>query len=273
MPAARVTFLGTGTSHGVPMIGCRCAVCRSDDPRDRRLRPSIHIAVDGGPSLLVDTATDLRQQALTNDITRVDAVLFTHSHADHVMGLDELRRFNALGKRRLPIYADAKTGTELRRIFSYAFGGPAGPGGGVPDVALTEIDGPFDVEGLTVQPVPIMHGPQPILGFRIGAFAYLTDCNHVPEPSMALLTGLDVLVLDALRHRPHPTHFTLAEAVDVAMRIGARQTYFTHICHDLAHAATNATLPAGMALGHDGQVVTIDGVPLAAVAGPGGGAA
>ncbi len=273
MPAARVTFLGTGTSHGVPMIGCRCAVCRSDDPRDRRLRPSIHIAVDGGPHVLVDTATDLRQQALTHDITRVDAVLFTHSHADHVMGLDELRRFTLTPGRRLPIYADAKTGGELRRIFSYAFGAPAGPGGGVPQLALAEIDGPFVVDGLAVQPVPVMHGPQPILGFRIGGFAYLTDCNHVPEASMALLTGLDVLVLDALRHRPHPTHFTLADAVEVATRIGARETFFTHICHDLPHAATNATLPAGMALGYDGQVVQLADVPLAAAAPAGGGAA
>lgn len=273
MPSARVTFLGTGTSHGVPMIGCRCAVCRSDDPRDRRLRPSIHIAVEGGPYVLVDTATDLRQQALTNDITRVDAVLFTHSHADHVMGLDELRRFNLTRGHKLPLYADAKTGVELRRIFSYAFTAPSGPGGGVPEVALTEIDGPFVVDGLAVQPVPVMHGPQPILGFRIGGFAYLTDCNHVPEASMALLTGLDVLVLDALRHRPHPTHFTLAEAVDVATRIGARQTFFTHICHDLPHAVTNAALPEGMALGYDGQVVTLADVPCTPGPTAGGGPA
>lgn len=273
MPSARVTFLGTGTSHGVPMIGCRCAVCRSDDPRDRRLRPSIHIAVDGGPAVLVDTATDLRQQALTNDITRVDAVLFTHSHADHVMGLDELRRFNLTAGRKLPVYADAKTGAELTRIFSYAFSVPAGPGGGVPELALHEIDGPFVVEGLAVQPVAIMHGPQPILGFRIGRFAYLTDCNHVPEASFALLEGLDVLVLDALRHRPHPTHFSVAEAIAVATRIGARQTFFTHICHDLPHAATCAELPPGMALGVDGQVVTLDDVPWTAPVAAGGGAA
>lgn len=273
MPSARVTFLGTGTSHGVPMIGCRCAVCRSTDPRDTRLRPSIHLSVDGGPSVLVDTATDLRQQALANDITRVDAVLFTHSHADHVMGLDELRRFNLTPGRKLPIYADAKTGAELTRIFSYAFTAPSGPGGGVPELALHDIDGPFEVEGLTVQPVPIMHGPQPILGFRIGRFAYLTDCNHVPETSLALLGGLDVLVLDALRHRPHPTHFSLSEAVAVAARIGAGETFFTHICHDLPHAATCADLPAGMALGVDGQVVELDDVPWVATAVAGGGAA
>ncbi len=271
MPSARVTFLGTGTSHGVPMIGCRCAVCRSDDPHDRRLRPSIHLDVNGGPSLLVDTSTDLRQQALTHDLTKVDAVLFTHSHADHVMGLDELRRFNALRGSGIPVYADVATGAELGRIFAYAFTAPSGPGGGVPDLALTIIDGPFVVDGVKVVPVPILHGRRPILGFRVGNFAYLTDCSAIPESSYTLLDGLDILVLDALRHRPHPTHFTVTEAVAVATRIGARQTFFTHICHDLPHAATCAALPAGMALAHDGMVVTIDtqGAPtrLAARAG------
>lgn len=261
MAAARVTFLGTGTSHGVPMIGCRCAVCRSTDPHDRRSRPSIHLAVADGPSILVDTATDLRAQALANDITRVDAVLFTHAHADHVMGLDEVRRFNVLSGHRIPMYADARTGGELRRIFSYAFDPPAFQGGGIPEVSLHPIDGPLTVQGLDVIPVPVMHGPTPVLGFRVGRFAYLTDCNAIPDASFALLQGLDVLVLDALRHKPHPTHFSLSEAVAVATRIGARQTYFTHICHDLPHAATNAALPAGMALAFDGQVVEIADVP------------
>lgn len=264
MAAARVTFLGTGTSHGVPMIGCRCAVCRSTDPHDRRSRPSIHIAVEDGPSILVDTATDLRAQALANDITRVDAVLFTHAHADHVMGLDEVRRFNVLSGRRIPMYADARTGGELRRIFAYAFDPPAFQGGGIPEVSLHPIDGPLSVQGLDVVPVPVMHGPTPVLGFRVGRFAYLTDCNAVPEPSFALLEGLDVLVLDALRHKPHPTHFSLAEAVTVATRIGARQTFFTHVCHDLPHAATNATLPAGMALAFDGQTIDLAEVPYRA---------
>lgn len=261
MPSARVTFLGTGTSHGVPMIGCRCAVCRSGDPHDRRSRPSIHVAVQDGPAILVDTATDLRAQALANDITRVDAVLFTHAHADHVMGLDEVRRFNVLSGRRIPMYADARTGAELRRIFAYAFDPPTFQGGGIPEVSLHPIDGPFTVQGLDIVPVPVMHGPTPVLGFRIGRFAYLTDCNAVPEASFALLDGLDVLVLDALRHKPHPTHFSLSEAVAVATRVGARQTFFTHICHDLPHAVTNAALPAGMALAFDGQRLDIPDVP------------
>lgn len=260
MPAARVTFLGTGTSHGVPMIGCHCAVCQSSDPRDRRSRPSIHVAVDGGPSILVDTATDLRMQALTHGITRVDAVLYTHSHADHVMGLDDLRRFTVGKGPRLPVYAAPRTASELRRIFQYAFEPPTVAGGGVPELMLHEIAGSFAVGGVEVVPVPILHGPQPILGFRIGPFAYLTDCNAVPEASLALLDGLDVLVLDALRHRPHPTHFTVAEAVTMAMRVGARRTLFTHICHDLPHADTCAALPPGMALAFDGQVVTVQGI-------------
>ncbi|MEP7116541.1 MAG: MBL fold metallo-hydrolase [Acidobacteriota bacterium] len=257
MPPARVTFLGTGTSHGVPMIGCRCAVCRSTDSRDQRLRPSIYVAVEGGPALLIDTSTDLRQQALANDLARVDAVLFTHAHADHVMGLDELRRFNALSGQKLRVYADARTGAELTRIFAYAFSPATGPGGGVPDLALIEIDGPFVIDGVAIVPVPILHGRQPILGFRIGNFAYLTDCSEVPQASLGLLEGLEVLVLDALRHRPHPTHFSVAEAVAVATRIGARETFFTHICHDLAHAETCAALPPGMALAYDGQIATI----------------
>ncbi|MEZ5290433.1 MAG: MBL fold metallo-hydrolase [Vicinamibacterales bacterium] len=264
MPAARVTFLGTGTSHGVPMIGCRCDVCRSTDVRDRRLRPSILIAVEDGPAVLVDTATDLRQQALSFGVTRVDAVLFTHAHADHVMGMDELRRFNVMNGRRLPMFANARTAGEIRRIFSYAFEPPAVPGGGVPDLSLTEIDGPFHVLGLRVEPVPVLHGPQEILGFRVGRFAYLTDCNAIPDRSLAMLEGLDVLVLDALRRRPHPTHFSLDQAVDVAGRLGAGRTYFTHICHDLPHAATNAALPATMALAYDGQVLDLPDVPWVA---------
>ncbi len=258
MRPARVTFLGTGTSHGVPMIGCTCAVCRSSDPRDRRLRPSIYLDVEGGPAILVDTATDLRQQALTHDVTRVDALLFTHSHADHVMGLDEVRRFNVLMNAALPVYADAATAEELRRVFAYAFAPPKQAGGGVPQLALTEIDGPFDAAGLRVVPVPILHGQRPILGFRFGRFAYLTDCSGIPAASYELLHGLDVLVLDALRHRPHPTHFSVAEATAVAMKIGAGQTYFTHICHDLPHAETSANLPTGMALAHDGLVLDVD---------------
>jgi phosphoribosyl 1,2-cyclic phosphate phosphodiesterase len=249
---ARVTFLGTGTSHGVPMVGCDCATCRSTDSRDKRLRPSIYLEVAGGPAVLVDTGTDLRQQALTCGISRVDAILFTHSHADHIMGLDEVRRFNAIQRAAIPAYADAHTAADIRRTFHYIFNPPEQKGGGVPQIDLHTIEGPFDFRGLSIVPVTVFHGSRPILGFRFGTFAYLTDCNRIPDQSWPLLQGVDVLVLDALRHRAHPTHFTVAEALEVVARLGPQQTYLTHICHDLPHAATNASLPAGVALAYDG---------------------
>jgi phosphoribosyl 1,2-cyclic phosphate phosphodiesterase len=249
---AQVTFLGSGTSHGVPMIGCTCDVCRSTDLRDRRLRPSIYVDVDGGPSVLVDTSTDLRQQALAFDITRVDAILMTHSHADHVMGMDEVRRFNVLNHGAIPVHASAATGRELRRIFKYVFEPPSQKGGGIPQVVLHDIEGPFRVGALTVQPVPLLHGSLPILGFRFGSFAYLTDASTIPDAAWPMLEGLDVLVLNALRHRPHPTHFSLSEAAAVVERLQPRRAFFTHICHDLKHEVTNRSLPEGMALAFDG---------------------
>ncbi len=258
---ARVIVLGSGTSHGVPMIGCSCAVCRSTDPRDRRSRPSIYVDVQDGPSILVDTSTDLRQQALAHGVNRVDAILFTHSHADHIMGLDDVRRFNVMQSGAIPAYADARTGTDLRRAFSYVFDPPDEKGGGVPQLSLTTIDGPFDVGGVRIQPVPIFHGSRPILGFRCGSFAYLTDCNRLADEAWPLLEGVDVLILDALRHRPHPTHFTVAEALQVVERVGPRLTYFTHVCHDLPHAATNTSLPRGVELAYDGLALTIETAP------------
>jgi phosphoribosyl 1,2-cyclic phosphate phosphodiesterase len=256
--AARLTFLGSGTSHGVPMIGCGCDVCLSEDPRDRRMRPSVYLEVDGGPSLLVDTSTDLRQQALTYGIRRVDAILMTHSHADHVMGLDEVRRFNVLNGGAIPVFASRATATELTRIFQYVFEPPAQKGGGIPQVDLRIIEGPFVAGGLTATPIPLLHGTLPVFGFRFGSLAYLTDASTIPDTSWALLEGLDVLVLNALRHRAHPTHFSLSEAVAVAERLQPRQAYFTHICHDLPHAATNRSLPDGMALAHDGLRVPVE---------------
>jgi phosphoribosyl 1,2-cyclic phosphate phosphodiesterase len=255
---ARVIVLGSGTSHGVPMIGCTCAVCRSTDPRDRRTRPSIFIDVDGGPSILVDTSTDLRQQAITHGISRVDAILYTHSHADHIMGLDDVRRFNVMQAGAIPAYADDRTSTDLRRAFAYVFEPTGEQGGGIPQLSLTTIDGPFRVGAVGIQPVPIFHGARPILGFRFGSFAYLTDCNRIADEAWPLLEGLDILILDALRHRPHPTHFTVAEALKVVDRVKPRQTYFTHICHDLPHEATNASLPGGVELAYDGLALTID---------------
>jgi len=252
-----VTFLGTGTSHGVPMIGCDCAVCTSDDPRDARCRPSIYLEMDDGLRVLIDTTPDLRTQALRFDVRKVDAILFTHAHADHVMGLDEVRRFNVLSKAPMPVYADTTTVADIRRMFGYVFDSDAPKGGAVPDLRMWTIVGPFCVGRDEVVPVPVFHGNREVLGFRLGRFAYLTDCNAIPPASRALLAGLDTLVLDALRHRPHPTHFTLDEAVGVASEIGARWTFFTHIAHDLGHAATCAALPPGMALAHDGLTLEV----------------
>ncbi len=238
------------------MIGCDCAVCQSEDPRDKRTRPSIYLELDDGLRVLVDTTPDLRFQALRHDIRRIDAILFTHAHADHIMGLDEVRRFNVLTRQAMPVFGDARTLTNLRRTFAYVFDSTAPKGGGVPHLQLWTIGGPFTIGRQDIMPVPIRHGSWHILGFRVGRFAYLTDCNGIPETSRPLLDGLDYLVLDALRHRPHPTHFTLAQAVQVAREIGARRTLFTHIAHELGHAGACATLPDGMALAYD--TLTID---------------
>ena len=247
-----VLILGSGTSHGVPMIGCGCAVCRSDDPRDKRSRPSILVR-SGEQRLLVDTSPELRLQCIDHGVDRVDAVLFTHHHADHVAGLDDLRRFNWLMKRPVPLYGTDRTLSNVRRMFLYAFEAATSSPHSRPQLELHEIDGrPFTVGGERIVPIPLMHGPLPVLGFRFGRFAYCTDCNTIPPESMDLLRDLDVLVLDALRHDAHPAHFNLEQAIDMAERIGAGRTYFTHMTHQLGHEATNRALPGGMALAYDG---------------------
>jgi phosphoribosyl 1,2-cyclic phosphate phosphodiesterase len=255
---ARVTFLGTGTSHGVPMIGCSCATCRSTDPRDVRLRPSIYVDVVGRTRILVDSSTDLRQQALRYNITHVDAVVYTHSHADHILGLDELRRFNVIQGGSIDCFADARTWGALKKTFFYVFDGISRSGGGVPQLRPHEITGPFDIAGVRIVPVPIVHGHTPILGLRFGSFAYLTDCSAIPDASWSLLEKVDTLVIDALRHKPHPTHFTVAEALAAVERIAPRRAFFTHMAHDLPHAETCARLPAGVELAYDGLVLDID---------------
>jgi phosphoribosyl 1,2-cyclic phosphate phosphodiesterase len=253
----QITFLGTGTSHGVPMIGCECSTCRSEDSRDRRLRPSIFITTDDGMRLLVDAGPDLREQALTHRINAVDAIVFTHGHADHILGLDDVRRYNGLMQRPMALYGDSQTLAEIRGTFGYAFNPNPPKGGGIPQLRLFAIAGPFCLGRQEVVPVPVMHGERPILGLRFGPFAYLTDCSAIPETSWPLLEGLDVVVLDALRARKHPTHFSLSEAVEAAARIGARRTYFTHMCHDLAHEETCRQLPDGVTLAYDGLRLTV----------------
>ena len=257
---ARITFLGTGTSSGVPNIGCTCEVCRSTDPRDKRLRPSIYVDVPGRAGILVDTGPDLRQQALTSGITRVDAVLFTHTHADHILGLDDIRRFNVMQQAAIPCYATTAAWESIRKTFHYVFDGLPRQGGGIPKIEPHDIDGPFAIAGVRIVPVPLWHGPTPILGFRFGSFAYLTDCSAIPDGSWPLVSGLDTLVIDALRHKKHSTHFTVAEALEAIARIAPRRAYLTHMAHDLGHAETNARLPAGVELAYDGLVLdaTVD---------------
>ena len=239
------------------MIGCDCGTCRSADPRDKRWRTSVRVETDDGQSILIDAGPDLRAQALAFGIRRVDAILFTHGHSDHILGLDDVRRFNVLQRRAMACFGDPATIRDVRRTFAYVFDAAIAHGGGLPQLDLFEIAGPFCIGRQEIVPVPIFHGSRTILGLRIGPFAYLTDCSRIPDASWPLLEGLDLLVLDALRESPHPTHFSLTEAVDAARRIGARRTCFTHMCHDLGHAATCARLPAGMELAYDGLVVTL----------------
>ena len=253
----QVTFLGTGTSHGVPMIGCECATCLSEDPRDRRSRPSVYVETDDGQRLLVDAGPDLRMQALQHGIKHVDAIVFTHGHADHILGLDDVRRFNALMKQPMPLYGDPQTIEDVRRTFGYVFDPSTPKGGGLPQLTLFPLAGPFCIGRQEIVPVPIWHGRRRILGLRFGRFAYLTDCSEIPDESWPLLDGVDVAVVGALRERPHPTHFSIDQAIAAARRIGARQTYFTHMCHDVRHADTCARLPAGVTLAYDGLSVRV----------------
>ena len=253
-----LTFLGTGTSTGVPVIGCDCEVCRSPDPRDARLRCSIVVRTDT-TAVLVDTSPDLRTQVLRDPFDRFDAVLFTHAHADHTAGMDELRRYNAMQQQHLPVWADAITSDNIRERFAYTLVDQFPVYGVKPDLLLREIDGAFHAGDLEIVPIPVMHGRLPILGYRFGSIAYLTDVKTIPEESMELLRDLDVLVLTALRKKPHPAHLALDEALALAESLRPRHTLFTHVAHDMGRYADVApTLPPGTALAHDRQRIVVD---------------
>jgi phosphoribosyl 1,2-cyclic phosphate phosphodiesterase len=252
-----VTLLGTGTSTGVPMIGCACAICTSSDPRNKRLRPGVKLELPGGVAL-IDTPTDLRQQALLYGLPRLDAVLFTHAHADHILGLDEIRVFNFRQGTAIPCYGPPHALTAVARTFAYVFE-EGQEGGGKPQIELRPLDGaPLPLLGVEVLPVPVRHGSLEVYGYRIGPFAYVSDVSAIPEPSFALLHGLETLVLGALRYRPHSTHFSIPEAIAAAQRIGASRTLFTHLAHEVDHAAPREPLPAGIELAHDGLVLRFD---------------
>jgi phosphoribosyl 1,2-cyclic phosphate phosphodiesterase len=253
----KIIVLGSGTSAGIPTLACPCAVCNSSDPRDNRLRPSVLLQY-AGRNVLIDTTPDFRQQALRAGIRQLDAVLFTHSHADHIMGLDDVRPFNFRRTEPIPIYAAEDTMGAIRNAFRYAFS-ESRPETPVPKLSPQTLTGaPFDLFGLTVQPVRVMHGKSAIYGFRFGGAAYLTDHSEIPEESCALLRDLDILFLDALRHRPHPTHSTVARSLEYVEQLSPRRAYFTHIAHDLAHRETEDGLPPHVRLAYDGLELTLD---------------
>ena len=251
----RVTMLGSGTSTGVPVIGCTCPVCTSENPRNKRWRPGLKLEKDG-QVVLVDTPTDLREQALRFGLPRVDAVVFTHAHADHVFGLDEVRIFNFRQRSPIPCYGSAATLRALRRTFAYVFD-ESQAGGGKPQLELIEVKGNFALLGQEVVPIPVWHGELEVYGYRFGNFAYVTDCNVIPEQSFELLDGVEVLILDALRYRPHSTHFSVSEALAVAARIGAAQTFLTHLAHEIDHGSPAVALPPGVEFGYDGLVLDV----------------
>ncbi|HET8547250.1 MAG TPA: MBL fold metallo-hydrolase [Bryobacteraceae bacterium] len=256
MPAITITVLGSGTSVGVPTIGCRCGVCTSADPRDQRLGPSVLIQYQER-NVVIDTTPDFRQQALRAGIQRLDAVLFTHAHADHIMGLDDVRPFNFRQPEPVPIYATAQTLATICGAFRYIFD-PKDPESTIPRVVVHTLTGePLDLYGVVFTPVPLKHGRGEVLGFRFGRAAYLTDHSEIPEESLAMLRDLDVLFLDALRHKPHPTHTTVQRSLEYVEQLRPRRAFFTHISHDLPHERTEARFPEHVRLAYDGlQIVT-----------------
>jgi len=252
----RITFLGTGTSMGVPVIGCECETCRSTDKRDKRLRTSI-LVQDEKSNIVIDSGPDFRCQMLRCGIKHLTALVFTHEHKDHTAGMDDVRAFNFIQSKPVEVYASERVEEALRREFHYAFAESKYPG--VPEIRFHRIGTePFAIEGMTFVPIEVMHHRMSVLGFRIGDFTYITDANHIPESQWKLLKGTKVLVLNALRKTTHISHFTLDEAIEIAQRLGAKSTYITHISHQMGrHADVSAELPAGVELAYDGLQITV----------------
>ena len=256
-PPLTITLLGTGTSTGVPMIACDCEVCRSTDKRDKRLRSSI-LVQSKKTTLVVDTGPDFRYQMLRENVSHLDAVVYTHPHKDHLAGLDDIRAFNFFSQKPMQIYADSLTEEAVRRDFYYAFTDTKYPG--IPELSMNTItEDPFMVGDIPVMPIPVWHLKMPVLGFRFGQFAYITDANRIEEESMDRLRGTSIIVLNALRKEPHVSHFTLSQAVDIAKELQVEKAYFTHISHQLGkHEDVSKELPGFAALGYDGMRIEVD---------------
>ena len=254
-PSLKLTVLGSGTSTGVPVLGCHCAVCSSSDPRNSRTRCSVLLEWSGR-KVLIDTATDFRQQALREGIEQIDSVLFTHAHADHVHGIDDLRTFTLRTGNAIPAYADRGVLDRLKGLFSYIFSESDAPGYR-PRLQVNEVVGPFDLFGQNVVPIPLLHGPGESLGYRVGNLAYIVDCSALPESSWRLLQGVEVLVIDALRFREHESHFSVSEAIEVAKKLRVPRTLLTHLTHDIDYPRHAAGLPDGVEFAYDGQTLTL----------------
>lgn len=254
----KVIILGSGTSTGVPMVGCRCRVCSSDHPRDKRTRASLLIRYNN-KNILLDTSTDLRHQALRENIDRIDAVLFTHAHADHVNGIDDLRGFHFLHKEVIPCFASSATLAILQNGFGYIFKQNHGSGYS-PLLHPGEISGPFELFGLTITPIPLEHGKTAVLGYRAGNMAYLTDCSAIPKSSLPLLADLDLLIIDGLRWSPHPFHFNIETAIAASRQLNPRRTILTHLTHEVAYG-DGAKLPSGVEFAYDGMKFTCENSP------------
>jgi phosphoribosyl 1,2-cyclic phosphate phosphodiesterase len=252
----KIIFMGSGTSMGVPTIGCECAVCLSEDTRNKRTRASLLVQAHN-LNLLIDTATDFRTQAIRENLKRVDAVLYTHSHADHILGLDDLRPFSYYQQQNIPCFGSEEVLSGISTMFRYVFSEPQ-PGGSIPRIDVRPIDSTFDFQGLTVQPLPVLHGRLQVYGYRIGSMSYITDLSEIPEETYRMLRGTTVLVLGVLRYAPHPTHLNVDKALKIIERVEPEVAYFTHISHDFDHERTSSELPSNVYLSYDGLTLELN---------------